>query len=92
MVPRSRRHATSVDFYAYDRPKRPYNRGKVAVAALHPDLDSALGEILASTDDQTAEFKRRLRKLVENATTSNLGDDDVREVIELVSVAPELEE
>ncbi len=62
------------------------------MAALHPDLDSALGEILASADDQTAEFKRRLRKLVENATTSNLGDDDVREVIELVTVAPELEE
>jgi hypothetical protein len=51
------------------------------VTALQSDLDSALGEILAAADDQTAEFKRRLRKLVENATTSNLGDDDVREVV-----------
>ncbi len=62
------------------------------MSALHPDLDSALGETLASADDQTAEFKRRLRKLVENATTSNLGDDDIREVIELVTIASELEE
>lgn len=62
------------------------------MAALHPDLDCALAETLASADDQTAEFKRRLRKLVENATTSNLGDDDVREVIELVTVASDLEE
>jgi regulator of replication initiation timing len=51
-----------------------------------------LEETLASADDQTVEFKRRLRKLVENATTSNLGDDDVREVIELVTVTSELEE
>lgn len=59
---------------------------------LHPDLGSALEEALALADDQTAEFKRRLRKLIENATTSNLGDDDVREVIELATVTSELEE
>lgn len=56
------------------------------MAVLHPDLDAALAEILASADDQTVEFKRRLRKLVENATISNLADDDVREVIELTTV------
>jgi len=48
--------------------------------------------ILAAAADQTAEFKRRLRKLAANATTSNLRDDDVREVIDLVTVAQELEE
>ena len=56
------------------------------MAALHPDLDSAVVEALASAADQTDEFKRRLRRLVENAITSNLADDDVREVIELATV------
>lgn len=56
------------------------------MAALHPDLDSAVVEALAAAVDQSPEFKRRLRKLIENATASNLGDDDVREVIELVTV------
>ncbi|HEX7894941.1 MAG TPA: hypothetical protein VF447_12170 [Terriglobales bacterium] len=62
------------------------------MAVLHPDLDGALAETLASAGDQTAEFKRRLRKLVENATISNLADDDVREVIELATVEAVLEE
>ena len=62
------------------------------MSALHQDLDGALREVLGSADDQTAEFKRRLRKLIENATTSNLGDDDVREVIELAAVASDPEE
>ena len=62
------------------------------MAVLHPDLESALAETLASTDDQTAEFKRRLRKLIENATIANLGDNDVREVIELASVEAVVED
>jgi hypothetical protein len=62
------------------------------LAALHPDLDSAVVEALAAAVDQSAEFKRRLRKLIENATTANLGDDDVREVIELVKVDDGLED
>lgn len=62
------------------------------MTALHPDLDSALAETLASASDQTAEFKRRLRKLIENTATSNLGDDDVREVIELATVEAGLED
>lgn len=53
---------------------------------LHADLDTALTETLAAATDQTPEFRRRLRKLIENATLSNLGDDDVREVIELATV------
>lgn len=53
---------------------------------LHPDIESALAETLASANDQTGEFKRRMRKLIENATISNLHDDDVREVIELAFV------
>ena len=62
------------------------------MAALHPDLDSAVIEALAAAADQSTEFKRRLRKLIENATTSNLGDDDVREVIELAKVDDDLED
>ncbi len=62
------------------------------MAVLHPDLEGALAETLASAEHQTAEFKRRLRKLVENATISNLADDDVREVIKLATVEVVLEE
>lgn len=61
-------------------------KGEIILASLHPDLESALSETLASADDQSSEFKRRLRKLIENATVANLADSDVREVIELVSV------
>ena len=56
------------------------------MAELHPDLDSAIASTLAGAPDQTEEFKRRLRRLIENATTSNLADDDVRDVIQLATV------
>lgn len=66
--------------------------GGILVVALHPDLDTAIAETLASADDQTPEFKRRLRRLIENATTGNLSDGDVQEVIELALVDDELED
>lgn len=62
------------------------------MATLHSDLDSAVVEALDAAIDQSPEFKRRLRKLIENATTSNLRDDDVREVIELATVDDSLED
>jgi len=62
------------------------------LSALHPDLESAVVETLAAAVDQSEEFKRRLRKLIENATTSNLTDNDVREVIELAKVDDGLED
>ncbi|WP_041545889.1 MULTISPECIES: hypothetical protein [Chelativorans] len=62
------------------------------MGALHSDLDTAVAEALSAAVDQSAEFKRRLRKLIENATTSNLGDDDVREVIELATIDDGLED
>jgi hypothetical protein len=62
------------------------------VATLHPDLETAIVETLASADDQTPEFKRRLRRLIENATAENLSDGDVQEVIELANVDEELED
>ena len=52
---------------------------------LHTDLETALTETLAPID-QSSELKRRLRRLIENVTQSNLGDEDVRQVIELVNV------
>lgn len=66
-------------------PGRRRNRG-TALASLHPDLEGAIKEVLDSAADQTAEFRRRLQRLMENATISNLGDADVREVIELATV------
>ena len=57
------------------------------MTSLYPDLDSAITEILENVGDQDIEFKRRLRRLIENAATGNLADDDVREVIELATVS-----
>ncbi|WP_316979537.1 hypothetical protein [Shumkonia mesophila] len=62
------------------------------MADLHPDIDAAIEDILAGAVDQTPEFKRRLRKLIENATIGNLVDNDVREVIELAVVDENLED
>lgn len=62
------------------------------VAGLHPDLDSAIADALVGATDQTEEFKRRLRRLIENATAGNLPDPDVRDVIELATVAPDAED
>lgn len=56
------------------------------MAALHPDVAEAIDETLATAVEQTSEFKRRLRRLIENAVTGNLTDNDVREVIELATV------
>lgn len=56
------------------------------MAAMHEDLAAALKEVLRGVDDQSPEFKRRLGRLIENATASNLADEDVLEVIELVRV------
>lgn len=55
--------------------------------SLYPDLATAIEETLEAASDQGVEFKRRLRRLIENAIIGNLADDDVREVIELATVS-----
>lgn len=62
------------------------------MANLYPELEAAITETLASATDQTPEFRRRLRKLIENAAVGNLADDDVRGVIELATVNEEFED
>jgi hypothetical protein len=62
------------------------------LANLYPELEAAITETLASAIDQTPEFRRRLRKLIENAAVGNLADDDVRGVIELATVNEEFED
>jgi hypothetical protein len=62
------------------------------LANLYPELEAAITETLASATDQTPEFRRRLRKLIENAAVGNLADDDVRGVIELATVNEEFED
>ena len=59
---------------------------------LYPELETAITETLATANDQTREFRQRLRKLIENATMGNLTDDDVQEVIELAVVDEEFED
>lgn len=54
---------------------------------MDPDLDAALEEAFAATAaEQSEEFKRRFRKLINNALISNHADGEVRRVLELVQV------
>jgi hypothetical protein len=57
-----------------------------AVAEVYLELDTAITDALLRASDQTDEFKRRLRRLIENSITSNSPDADVRDVIELATV------
>lgn len=54
--------------------------------AMHPDLASAIDAVLAKDAAQSDEFRKRLRKLIENAVTvGRVKDSDVREVLDLVT-------
>ena len=53
---------------------------------VHPDLDAGITEILVSLIGQTEEFKRRLRRLLENSVVGALRDDEVQDVIDLATV------
>lgn len=52
---------------------------------MYTELQEATLAILAKSD-QPDEFKRRLLRLIENATRDNLSDSDVREVIQRAEV------
>ena len=56
------------------------------MADVHPDLDAGITEILASLAGQTEEFKRRLRRLLENSVVGALRDNEVQDVIDLATV------
>jgi hypothetical protein len=60
--------------------------------SLRKELEQALDEVLASAGDQSDEFKRRFRQLVENTATGNMLDSDVAEVIRLAAVPDSLED
>ncbi len=53
---------------------------------VQPELEEAISDVLGGLAGQSAEFKRRLRKLIENATVSTLRDDEVQQVIDLATV------
>jgi hypothetical protein len=58
--------------------------------ALDPALDSALDDALAAVaTPQSEEFRRRFRRLVENALIANHTDAEVRRVLELATVLDE---
>ncbi len=52
---------------------------------MYTELQEAALFVLAESD-QPDEFKRRLLRLIENATRDNLSDSDVREVIQRAEV------
>ena len=55
------------------------------MSQLYDELRDAATAVLARSE-QSDEFKRRLMRLVENATIGNLSDDDVRDVIRLAAI------
>jgi hypothetical protein len=55
---------------------------------MNEELKKAAEEVLSGSS-QPQEFQRRLYKLLENVTTSNYDDADVRQVIELTDVSEE---
>ncbi len=55
---------------------------------MNEELSKAADEILSEAG-QSAEYKRRLLKLIENITTDNATDADVRQVIQLAEASEE---
>lgn len=60
--------------------------------SIRKELEQALDEVIASATDQSEEFKRRFRQLIENTATGNMVDSDIAEVIRLASVPDSLED
>lgn len=57
---------------------------------LDSDLNEALDEALGRMPTQQSdEFRRRFRKLCENAFVANQGDAEIRRVLELVTLEQE---
>lgn len=55
---------------------------------LDPDLEQALDDAFGGMPTmQTEEFRRRFRRLVENALIPNHNDNEVRRVLELATPA-----
>ena len=62
------------------------------MASIHPDLESAIAEIVERVSDQTPEFRRRLKRLIVNTTNGEVPDGDIRDVIELAVMSTILDE
>ena len=60
------------------------------MSPLHADVDSALTDVLARATDQSDEFKRRFRRLIENSTEGIVPDDDIKGVIEIASTLADI--
>lgn len=60
--------------------------------SMDADVEAAITAALNGTSpEQASEFRRRFRKLCENALVSNHNDSEVRRVLELVAVAADAE-
>jgi hypothetical protein len=57
----------------------------VSLMEIYPELRDAAEAVLKDVD-QPEEYKRRLLRLLENATRDNVTDGDVRAVIQLAEV------
>lgn len=60
--------------------------------SIRKELAQALDEVIAEATDQSDEFKRRFKQLVENTAVGNILDTDVSEVIRLAAVPDSLED
>jgi hypothetical protein len=59
---------------------------------VHPAIQSAVAAVLAGDLDQSENFRRQFKTLMENVLTGNYGDSDIRRVMESIQVNPELED
>jgi len=60
--------------------------------SLREELNQALEGVLADATDQSQEFKRRFKQLIENTITGNMLESDISEVIRLVAIPDILED
>jgi hypothetical protein len=51
----------------------------------YSELEEAINEVLGSSA-QTEEFKRRFKKLIENAFVNNCSNEDIASVLDLITV------
>lgn len=59
---------------------------------IRKELATALDVVLAGANDQSDEYKRRFRHLIENTASGNMVDSDISEVIRLAAVPDALED
>lgn len=59
---------------------------------MHPAIETAVGAVLEADLDQSENFKRQFKTLIDNVLSGNYEDSDIRRVMQSIQVNPELED